>query len=461
MTTYPSVDFVIGNTYIRLKDSNAKFDFTKTHRRVHDWTLYVDVIGDDNSADLIRKVQFDMPMMTPSKFVCHCPIELNGGNGLGHRWRFYTRQQTYGPVSVRIAIIGRGGTVLRRAYRTILSPGGRRDSHETFVERNSLMPHPPVPIADVKFGVELELSTSANVSRGDVANLIASKAFVTAIDVTDQYLTVADSHTDKWRLVSDGSLVCSSSSPDCNTFELVSPILRGGTGLQEVYRVMNALGKIPSIKINKSMGFHVHVNVQTLTLSNLKNVCQNFVKYEMAMDRFMPKSRRESDFCRSNRSVFGGPATPNKTIHDMIASCTTKEELGNLMSPTKYYKLNMKPLVSGRQPTIEFRQHSGTSDREKVKSWIRFCVALVYNSASLRAPSHLGSNSDGDSMFDMLFMHAVKDRYLRDFYCKRINDHLAEESPSCCDGCDSGRGCVASRPPKTIIVRFEAGLINR
>jgi hypothetical protein len=60
MTTFPSVDFVIGNTYIRLKDSNAKFDFTKTHRRVHDWTLYVDVIGDDNSADLIRKVQFDV-----------------------------------------------------------------------------------------------------------------------------------------------------------------------------------------------------------------------------------------------------------------------------------------------------------------------------------------------------------------------------------------------------------------
>jgi hypothetical protein len=452
MATFPSVEFVIGNTYTRLKDSNAKLDITKTHRRVHNWTLYVDVIipayGDDHDADLIRKVQFDMPMMTPSKFVCHCPIELNGGNGLGHRWRFQTRQQTYGPVSVRIAIIGRGGTVLRRAYRTILSPGGRRNLPETFVERNSLMPHPPVPIADVKFGIELELSTSADVSRGDVANLIASKAFVTAIDLSGYAQAVFDSHTDKWRLASDGSITCSISNPNCNTLELVSPILRGGAGLQEVDRVMNALAKIPSIKINKSMGFHVHVNVQGLTLSNLKSVCQNFVKYELAMDRFMPKSRRENDYCRSNRSVFGGLATPNKIIHDMIDACSTKDQLGNLMSPEKYYKLNMKPLVSGRQPTIEFRQHSGTSNREKVKSWIRFCVAFVHNSARLGRPSHLASNSDVDRMFDMLFMHAVKDRHLRDFYRKRINDHLAKESPTCCDGCDSGRGCVASRPSK-------------
>jgi hypothetical protein len=436
-----SVDFIIGNTYTRLRDSTAKFDKTGTHRRVHLWTLYVDVPSNDD-ADLIRKVEFNMPLMTPSKFVSHCPIEA-GSFGR----RFQTTQLTYGPVSVRIAIIGRGGTVLRRSYRVVLSPVGTRGSSEKFVERRPLTPLAPVPMADTEFGIELELSTSSDTSHKDVADLIEAKASVTVKDMTDNSLAAADSRTDIWRLVGDTSIACSSSSPNCNTFEIVSPILRGGAGIGEVDRVMRALGKIPSIKINKSMGFHVHVNVKGLTLANLKNVCQNFVKYEKTMDMFMPESRRESKFCHSNRSAFGGPETTNKYIHEMIASCTSKEDLGNLMSPDKYYRLNMQPLVSGRQPTIEFRQHSGTSDGEKVKSWIRFCVAFVHNSARFRAPSCLASTTDGDKIFDMLFMHVVKDRSIRDFYRKRSRD-LAEPS-SCCDGCASGGGCVTdSRPSK-------------
>ena len=336
-----SVDFVIGNTYTRLSDSTAKFDKTGTHRRVHEWTLYVDVPSSDD-ADLIRKVEFNMPLMTPSKFVSHCPIET-GSFGR----RFQTTQRTYGPMSVRIAIIGKGGTVLRRSYQVGLSPVGKRCSSETFVERRPLKPLAPVPIADTEFGIELELSTSSDTSHGDVADLIEAKASVTVKDMTDNSLAAADSRTDIWRLVGDTSITCSSSSPNCNTFEIVSPILRGGTGIGEVDRVMRALGKIPSININKSMGFHVHVNVESLNLANLKNVCQNFVKYEKAMDKFMPQSRHESNYCRSNRSAFGGRKTTNKYIHEMIASCTSKEDLGNLMSPDKYYKLNMQPLVLG------------------------------------------------------------------------------------------------------------------
>jgi hypothetical protein len=439
-----SVDFVIGNTYARLSDSTAKFDKTGTHLRVHEWTLYVDVPSSDD-ADVIRKVEFSMPLMTPSKFVSHCPIETRRG---GDGWRrFQTTQRTYGPMSVWIAIIGRGGTVMRRSYKVVLSPGGkrgrgRRGSSETFVERRPLKPLAPVPMSDTEFGIELELSTSSDISHGDVADLIEAKASVAVKDMTDYALAAADSRTDIWRLVGDSSIACSLSIPNCNAFEIVSPILRGGTGIGEVDRVMRALGKIPSIKINRSMGFHVHVNVEGLTLADLKKVCQNFVKYEKAIDKFMPVSRRESKYCRSNRYAFGGPETTNKVIHDMIASCASREELGNLMSPEKYYKLNMQPLVSGRQPTIEFRQHSGTSDGEKVKSWIRFCVAFVHNSARFRPPTYLASTTDGDKMFDMLFMHVVKDRSARDFYRKRSHD-LAESS-SCCDGCASGNGCVAN-----------------
>ena len=100
-----SIRFVIGNTYTKLSDQRAQYDSTNNHLKVHNWTIYVDVFGND--ADLIKKVEFDMgPSFTPHKFTSYCPIKVSE-----NRWRFQSRQQTYGSVKVKVAIIGRGGSV--------------------------------------------------------------------------------------------------------------------------------------------------------------------------------------------------------------------------------------------------------------------------------------------------------------------------------------------------------------
>ncbi len=48
-------------------------------------------------------------------------------------------------------------------------------------------------------------------------------------------------------------------------------------------------------------------------------------------------------------------------------------QLYEVMNPSKdrYFKMNLQNIASGRQPTIEFRQHSGTLEYEKIASWIR------------------------------------------------------------------------------------------
>ena len=67
--------------------------------------------------------------------------------------------------------------------------------------------------------------------------------------------------------------------------------------MKECQAVLEALKNVGKISCNRSMGVHVHVDVQGLTLEHLKNICLNFIKHEAAMDSFMPNSRRHSEFC--------------------------------------------------------------------------------------------------------------------------------------------------------------------
>ncbi|KAL7539615.1 hypothetical protein ACHAXR_009837 [Thalassiosira sp. AJA248-18] len=166
------------------------------------------------------------------------------------------------------------------------------------------------------------------------------------------------------------------------------------------------------------------------------------------MDNFMPPSRREGNrYCKSNRIAVGGSGSSNRKIHGELASCGSLQALSNVMSPDKFYKLNLQPHLTGRQPTIEFGQHSATYKKAKVKNWIWFCVAFVHNSARFRTPSHLGSVVDNDEVFQMLMTHVVKDYFLRDFYRQRQRRVGVANRSGCCDSCASGRGCEV-RPLK-------------
>lgn len=203
------------------------------------------------------------------------------------------------------------------------------------------------------------------------------------------------------------------------------------------------------------MGFHVHINVANRTLDDLKKICINFVKYEDAFDSFMPPSRRENQFCRSNKQAVG--TTTNKARKDRILSCNSISDLCNVMNPQgRYYKLNLENLRTGRQQTIEFRQHSATSEYKKSSYWVRFCMAFVMNSIKFQTPKVLKEGSDVRDQFDKLFLYVIKDRALRDYYLERqytFNPHLAaavanRPQQPCCDECGGHSEDNGSRFPR-------------
>ena len=66
------------------------------------------------------------------------------------------------------------------------------------------------------------------------------------------------------------------------------------------------------------------------------------------------------------------------TLRNKVVHGATKAELATSLD--RYYKVNLQSL--SRYGTIEFRQHNGTIDAEKILNWVSFCTQFVLASAN-------------------------------------------------------------------------------
>ena len=293
-------------------------------------------------------------------------------------------------------------------------------------------------VSDRAFGVEIELLSDDGAY--DLADAVERAG--EDVIILD---TVTRATTKAWKIVPDLSL------PADRGFELVSPILRGHDGRRRLATVMNRIRSLvkadihgtlvkalggacrlapgvqpsPASYVNKQCGLHVHVDLTGIKFAGMRRICQNWAKYEDAIDLFLPESRRgnANRFCRSVRhNGFLGPGT-NKEVNDYIGAC---EDIYDLMEcinpitsaddPGRYYKLNLR---TGNKNTIEFRAHSGTTDTEKLKRWINFVVAFVENSALSPAPKSFYDDRDAVHKFHRLFEWVVRGNSIYNFYYER------------------------------------------
>lgn len=232
------------------------------------------------------------------------------------------------------------------------------------------------------FGIELEAHLPTGKTMGQLADLIRRRARVSAHCEAYNHYTQAH-----WKLTTDSSLGYDRKAG----VEVVSPILSGEAGIQDARRVTAAMQEF-GCTISVKCGFHVHVGASDLSLEQLRSLAISFVHAETAFDAIMPPSRRRdlNKYILSNRTAFGG-GYDNEAINRaidayktasntdaLIARVSTSKPAGGWAPTTRYRKLNL--LSMARQGTVEFRQHSGTVDPDKVENWVRLCVAFVERS---------------------------------------------------------------------------------
>jgi len=270
---------------------------------------------------------------------------------------------------------------------------------------------------DRKFGIEIE------------ANGVARYELREALIAAGIRMLHEGGAVTGWKIVGDGSV------RGRNPFELVSPVLSGRDGIEQIQKVCAVLAA-KGAKVNSSCGLHVHVDARDMEVLNLRNALKLYVEREEQINLVMPATRRDNSYCvpvldcirarlvQNARRDSGFAAdfdryavdTSMKAVFKAIDTCETRRALQELCGGSRYRRLNMEAL--DRHGTLEFRQHSGTVTFEKMSAWIDWCVSLVEYSMKWKAvrPSTV--------TFDVALAHASAPsrRFLttrRDWFARR------------------------------------------
>ena len=200
------------------------------------------------------------------------------------------------------------------------------------------------------FGIEIE---AYNCTRERLARELTAAG----INVQVEGYNHTD-HTDHWKLVTDSSLSGN------NTFELVSPILHGEQGLEELEKVCWVLD-LCNAKVNDTCGLHVHMDAAEFDLSTWKNLILTYKRLEGVIDNFMPHSRRNNHYCKALTAITENSIKHARNIGELRAA----------FFHNRYHKVNLEAYA--RHRTVEFRQHGGSTNFTKMSAWIHFLAKMI------------------------------------------------------------------------------------
>ena len=191
-----------------------------------------------------------------------------------------------------------------------------------------------------------------------------------------------------YKLTTDSSIV----GPD--SAECVTPPLNGNDGgFKSLKNCCKSLSEIGA-SANRSCGLHVHIGAASLTDEEYCNVFVNYMRLETAIESFLAPSRRglRAQWCDSLRN------------HEQkVLDATTKLAMRHALDNNRYHRVNANAYAAHQ--TIEFRQHQGTTNYEKISHWVKFLAKLVEYSKDNRLQENI------DRIEDIPFLTAAQKDY--------------------------------------------------
>jgi Putative amidoligase enzyme len=252
---------------------------------------------------------------------------------------------------------------------------------------------------DLTFGVEIECIHPRDMSQAALATHITEGGQTCRSELYNH--TVRSG----WKIVHDGSV----SSQHGSGCEIVSPVLRGEAGFDAIRQVCAVLsdklgGALGSHAINRTCGLHVHIGMRGQAVQLPINLLRIYNRFEPVIDSVLSASRRSNNYCRP--TLFNAH----------VAGAQNFDQLRRHYGFDRFRKVNLESYW--RHGTIEFRQHQGTIEAEKIINWVKFCQRLF--AVANTAPEL----SDEPPALDNLLTLINADASEREYFLARQN-HFA------------------------------------
>lgn len=212
------------------------------------------------------------------------------------------------------------------------------------------------------FGVELEVIAPS-------LNAVISALRTARVPHSDMQHGYHGNQRGKWTVTRDSSLRANSAQIQRGVtyaVEIVSPPLKGKTGINALRRVMNAL-EANGVEVNMTCGTHVHHEARDFDLNAFKLLVNNYAAMQTRIDEIMAPSRRSD---RNNQYCRPIQGTAQRFVNAATSVAGVQSALGS-----RYYMLNIGAFAS--YGTVEFRQHGGTVNAEKLIAWIKTGQAMM------------------------------------------------------------------------------------
>ncbi|MCJ1283247.1 hypothetical protein MMC26_002575 [Xylographa opegraphella] len=241
---------------------------------------------------------------------------------------------------------------------------------------------------------------------------------------------------DRWTIKEDSSIEAFETNGDnipdheYKILELVSRILPlTDESFKEIEAVIQIIQTRYTLITNESTGLHVHVGDgnRGFALQTLKKLSILVVTFEHIIESIHPDARISADGTQQCKKSSWGTTDINE-IGSTIEECQTFEELRALMNPdlTKKYAYNFGNLSLTQylpKMTIEFRQHEGSVDPERIINWVKFVTGLVSFSHAVSTAQHLWlwMTYSRDQTYTVLdFMKAIGKDELVSYYRPKL-----------------------------------------
>lgn len=176
-----------------------------------------------------------------------------------------------------------------------------------------------------------------------------------------------------WKLVTDASV-------NGTGLEMVSPILSGDEGFRQLKLVLKHI-KMAGGVIDRSCGVHVHHNAQDLTPHSLAELVRFYALNQPQIDMLLAPARRAS---RGNSWCQPMSEYERDRIIRQAKEGNAKDGWNGY---DRYRALNVTAYP--RYGSVEFRQHQGSLNYDKISNWVKFGQAIVESVSKMTSANEM------------------------------------------------------------------------